>query len=499
MVMERFQKWIGVLVLAAWGYFAYARHKAPAPVVHFADTLNLEAQPALFQRGAAIQMPSYSTTLESQIPSELLVVRAQPAVYRILVYGNTELTVPQRITVRTNELRSEWNLVGTLGTEEERISYFWSRIIADPEKYLVVSNQTNVRKQTDALMGSATGFMVSKEGIVVTNAHVISDCDPEPVPADPEVMISLLGDEVDAWMTELPKVVGGTVREAQEKDLAIALLQWLRQHSQIQGKFTRCTLALQLATKALSTTQLLTMSTDEFLRRPKVTIEAPLTVLSVGQPMPGKDIAILRASAGGWDPVGRSVCLPLGDSDDVLPGTRVQAMGFPGVAFNSALMRPEAEYRCSVQDGQIANTKPMTGDWQAFEMTADINHGDSGGPVLDQGGRVIAINVGSAQGASSHTLAVPINLVKRMLDDLNIKPDAGSATAIWLNALGAYSKGDYQSADKLLDGLRELQSGQRGVDGRSSMSSISIMTLTSEKVNPYVNEMAGRALVKMRK
>ena len=216
----------------------------------------------------------------------------------------------------------------------------------------------------------------------------------------------------------------------------------------------------------------------------------PLTLLAKGEPIPGQDVAILKAGVGDWDPVDRSICLGLGDSEDVLPQARVQAMGFPSVAFDPQMMQPEAQYRVNAQEGQIANTVPMLGGWSAFEMTADINHGDSGGPVLDAKGRVIAINVGGS--ASRHTLAVPIDLAKRMLRDLHVTPDPGPATALWIEAVAAYAKGEYDAAGMKIEAICELQAGDRDPQGHLSPLASGIKMMLSEKVNPYVAEMRGR-------
>jgi S1-C subfamily serine protease len=129
-------------------------------------------------------------------------------------------------------------------------------------------------------------------------------------------------------------------------------------------------------------------------------------------------------------------------------------------------------------------------------MSADINHGDSGGPVLDSRGRVIAINVGSATGASGHTLAVPINYAREMLRDLHVQVDSGPATALWIEALADYNEQHYADANTKLNLLREIQAQVRDTNGRS-MPLQSTLVIYSEKVNPYIDEMINRVLEKL--
>jgi hypothetical protein len=241
------------------------------------------------------------------------------------------------------------------------------------------------------------------------------------------------------------------------------------------------------------------MDPDTLFKAKPQPIVAPLEIVAKGEPMPGKDVAILRVSEGDFDPIDRAICLPLGDSDEVLAGTRVQAMGFPGIAFNEQIMDPAAAYRVSAQDGQVANTKRMTGGYDAIEMTADINHGDSGGPVVNVAdGLVIGLNVGAASAQShGHTLAVPVNVAREMLADLKITLDPGPATALWVRALQQYDARQFDEAADTLARLVRLQAKWTELDGtpRPGVPGKWAPEWNSA-ANPYVVELLRRANAK---
>ncbi len=108
--------------------------------------------------------------------------------------------------------------------------------------------------------------------------------------------------------------------------------------------------------------------------------------------------------------------LPLGDSARVAVGEPVAAIGSPfgnqnslavGVVSATGRSIPSLASRYAIAD--------------AIQIDAPINHGNSGGPLLDTRGRVIGINAqinstsGEAEGVG---FAVPINSARRSLEQL---------------------------------------------------------------------------------
>jgi hypothetical protein len=156
----------------------------------------------------------------------------------------------------------------------------------------------------------------------------------------------------------------------------------------------------------------------------------------------------------------------LADSDDVLPGVRIHALGFPGIAFNPNLMDASAEFKSSSENGEIGQIKAIRhalpdGHWEmwdAFEMSAEINHGSSGGPVVDGRGRAVAINVaGNIANAPGHMYSVPINVAKELLKKAHIEPDPGPLSRSWAEALDLFSRGHYAEAKKKFEEVHDTQ------------------------------------------
>ena len=91
--------------------------------------------------------------------------------------------------------------------------------------------------------------------------------------------------------------------------------------------------------------------------------------------------------------------LPLGDSDAVQIGDKVYVAG-----------NPEG-LEGTFSDGIISAIRGNSTD-KIFQMTAPISPGSSGGPVLNDSGKVIGISVGGMEHGQNLNFAIPVNYLK---------------------------------------------------------------------------------------
>ncbi len=108
--------------------------------------------------------------------------------------------------------------------------------------------------------------------------------------------------------------------------------------------------------------------------------------------------------------------VPLGDSSRVVVGEPVAAIGSPfGQESSLAVGVVSATHRSI---GSLTSVYDVS---DAIQIDAPINHGNSGGPLLDARGRVIGINAqirsdsGNAEGVG---FAIPINSARRSMEQL---------------------------------------------------------------------------------
>src|SRR3982751_5579019 len=126
---------------------------------------------------------------------------------------------------------------------------------------------------------------------------------------------------------------------------------------------------------------------------------------------PDTDLAVIQIDA----PRDQLTVVPLGDSDRLVVGQKVLAIGNPfgldrtlTTGVISGLQRPI----------RARNGRPIDA---AIQTDASINPGNSGGPLLDKFGRMIGINsqiLSPAGGSVGVGFAIPVNTAKRVVPQL---------------------------------------------------------------------------------
>ena len=125
------------------------------------------------------------------------------------------------------------------------------------------------------------------------------------------------------------------------------------------------------------------------------------------------DLAIVKINATGL------VAAELGDSDTVKIGSYAAAIGNPlGFQFKFSMSQgiiSGLERTIEVSSGSGYNTTTMEG---LIQTDATINSGNSGGPLVNSKGQVIAINSAKATSGEGMGFAIPINTAKPIVDQI---------------------------------------------------------------------------------
>ncbi|GAB3871718.1 trypsin-like peptidase domain-containing protein [Kibdelosporangium lantanae] len=155
------------------------------------------------------------------------------------------------------------------------------------------------------------------------------------------------------------------------------------------------------------------------------------------------DIAVVKVQAD------KLTVLPLGDSDKLAVGDTVIAVGAPlGLSNTFTEGIVSALHRPVLTQGNKGGDPPVAYD--AIQTDAAINHGNSGGPLVDEHGQIIGVNqsiYATSQDAGSIGLgfAIPANDVAKIAQSL-INTGQVKHPDIGINAVSDVSAGSSQGA-----------------------------------------------------
>lgn len=125
---------------------------------------------------------------------------------------------------------------------------------------------------------------------------------------------------------------------------------------------------------------------------------------------PFNDLAIIKIDANDLPVV------TLGDSDKLKLGQRVIAIGNAlGQFQNTVTTGVVSGIGRTITAGGGTQTERLS---EVIQTDAAINPGNSGGPLINSGGEVIGVNTAVSQQAQLIGFAIPINQVKKVIEDV---------------------------------------------------------------------------------
>ncbi len=133
---------------------------------------------------------------------------------------------------------------------------------------------------------------------------------------------------------------------------------------------------------------------------------------------PNTDLALIKVDAQNLPMV------ELGNSDNVEVGEWVLAVGYPlslNTTVTAGIISAKGRSIGILNSSSAASPQDNTAIESFIQTDAAINAGNSGGALVDIDGRLIGINTAIASSTGSYAgyaFAVPVNLAKKILDDL---------------------------------------------------------------------------------
>ena len=284
-------------------------------------------------------------------------------------------------------------------------------------------------KQPEQITASGSGFFFSSDGYVATNCHLI--------------------DRDENFIRR--QFILTAFRQITEASIAALENAWATHFNEQQR-------SLLYNTYASVYSRLFSMILYDVKRNIYVvyrsgsadhqsdTVKKPATVVVKGQPMPGKDIAILKVQVPAPMPV-----LALAPPDLPEVGQQLFVYGYPGPVTNNDFVSSESAIEPTLTTGIISAIKKSVGGWPLIQMDANINHGSSGGPVCNEKGEVVGLTTfGSLENtgglAAGLNFAVPVSILDEFVDSAGIRLAPSPLMHLFAQALEYYEQHQYRSA-----------------------------------------------------
>lgn len=319
---------------------------------------------------------------------------------------------------------------------------------------------TGTYQQIQAHVGAmGTGFIVTPDGYIVTNAHVVHTPDDQLKQTFLEFGLSEVVNQAVNDLLALNSSGRFKITDEIVNNIQQSIIQLYLTHMQIEDLQTSVHAAVGVSIPGLQNLQ------------KGYTCE----VKKVGEAAPGKDVAILKVEGNNNLPT-----VSLGDDSNVQTGDRVYVVGYPAAAtFNPALSE-ESAIESTMTSGLVSAVKTMPGGWKVFQMDAAISGGNSGGPVFNENGDVIgvatfgSIDVQTGTAVQGMNFAIPSSIIKQFLNEINVTPTESTLTTIYKEGVRLFEQQKFKKAYEKFSEVNDLNPGYPYVQEYISKTRVAI-------------------------
>jgi Trypsin-like peptidase domain/Inner membrane component of T3SS, cytoplasmic domain len=170
-----------------------------------------------------------------------------------------------------------------------------------------------------------------------------------------------------------------------------------------------------------------------------------------GESENAKDVSVIKLE------VKNAPVMILGDSDTVKVSDTDTVIGYPGVAdfgeFKN-FMSPKSQLEATFTYGHISATKSLASGAPILQTDANIDHGNSGGPVLNDKGDVIGLATFGKD--SQHSFVVTSNTAKEFVNAVGAKNELGLVDNLYREGLDLYWQQHYKEAMPKFEEVKRL-------------------------------------------
>jgi S1-C subfamily serine protease len=314
------------------------------------------------------------------------------------------------------------------------LAAFDVELYGNPDAYFTPSKDV-ATFSGDVLEVNGSGFVASENGFIATSAHVVAT-------KDEEIQKEISSDVLKGLNTGLATdALTDSKRTDEQKQKFAAFYQnYTTKYLKVENQTKEIHVALAKGTPG----------------KPLQTNGIPARIVEAGEPVPGKDVAVLKIDPG----ASKLPSLSVGDENMLKPADDITAIGYPGESiFRNQDTNPRQVEPTQTHGEYQKVSEPQRG-YDALGTRANIQEGESGGPMVDGRGDVVGVIAFGIAGKDGKLIpnlgfAVPASVVKEYLDKAKAGAGQSQTEAQYRAALTEFDQKHFKTALPL---FREVKS-----------------------------------------
>ncbi len=313
-----------------------------------------------------------------------------------------------------------------------------------------------------------TGFFVSPDGYIITNGHVVNEFE-----SDLEEKLPLLLELVNVFAEAYYK----TFNEPPSNELLNALF--------------REAVAAYLANRL----RIQDYSVDVYVGVGKVATGIgnirkfyPARIVEA-TPFEKEDLALIKIE------VQHAPSLKI-SSDQVKVGETVWVLGYPGAVTFHELLSTSTMMVPTITKGMVSGYREKTTGITVLQSDVNVNHGNSGGPMVNSKGEVVAVvsfgsidPTGSGREVPGFNFFIPSKYVLELLSRNNVNNVQDPVMKLYEEGLRLYYAKHYSAAIEKFKMVKDLYSGFPFVDDYIANAQAAILHGEDVPLGPKIDTM----------
>lgn len=358
-------------------------------------------------------------------------------VFSANVYVNKVQMNTRRFDILVDSVK-RLDTTGTMFSAEDKLDIVVKALYNNPLRYF--SATPEYFRQRHRILSSGTGFFITGDGYLVTNAHII---DRDSAFIRRRFTLSTFQEVTEANIRALQSSWDMTLNDEQRNLLNNAYSTIYSQVSSLILFDLQREIYVQFRMD------------DE--NEQVITKRVPAKVIIKGSPMPGKDVALLKI-----DSLDQLPTIPFSKDGIARIGEQVLVYGYPEPVTANTFLARETNIEPTLTTGIVSAIKKSVGGWPVVQMDAVITHGSSGSPVCNNRGELIGLaTFGSLEQktgslAPGFNFAIPVSIINTFLDSVGVNTRMSQSSLAFNRGLSFFYTGYYTKALKRFAGVKRI-------------------------------------------